>query len=88
MTIFYKNRLKIRDTKKFLKQEFGDITFEFSSFGGADINYIYHANHLEQSSAVLMQWMFKKHIKEFGYTLFSVYKNTHLYTIKPLERLV
>lgn len=40
MTTLYINRLTIRDTRQLLKQEFGDITFEFSSFGGADINYL------------------------------------------------
>ncbi len=45
----------------------------------------YHPIYLEQTSSQLMHWMFKKHIKEFGYTLFSVYRYTHAYTIKPLS---
>ena len=37
--ILYKNRHKINNAKHLLKKEFGDIRFEFASFGGADMNY-------------------------------------------------
>lgn len=35
----YNNRIKISKIKRVLIQEFGNITFKFASFGGADINY-------------------------------------------------
>lgn len=37
--IFMNNKTKINAVKEQMKQHFGDITFHFASFGGADLNY-------------------------------------------------
>lgn len=39
LSVLYRNREKIRNTKNLLRGEFRNIMFEFASFGGADINY-------------------------------------------------